>query len=114
MASIVGTVSRHPVTRALNPLTTGQAAKSNPATTVVALGGALILLNVWKSQVTPDLKEVGKDVLLVVGLVALASVAPKPVIGILWLALLLWVLKNGADVSALIQYASQSIPLGGR
>jgi hypothetical protein len=114
MASIVRTVSRHPVTRALNPLTTGQAAKSNPAATVITLAATLVLLNVWKSQVTPDLTDVGKDVLLVVALVALATAAPRPVIGILWLALLLWVLKNGADVAALIQYATSSIPIGGK
>ena len=100
--------------RALNPLTTGQAAKSNPTGTVVALAAALILLNVWKSQATPDLSVVGKDILLVIGLVALATVAPTPTIGILWLALLVWVLKNGADVQALIRWASSAIPMGGK
>lgn len=113
MASIdLEAVRRHPVTRALNPVTTGRAAQSNPGVTVVSLAGALVLLNVWKAQVPPDLRDVSKDVLLVLGLVALASVAPRPVIGVLWVALLLWVLRNGADVAGLVQQLTRSIPIG--
>src|SRR5579859_3819921 len=110
MASILN----HPVVRAVNPTTTGSAARSDPAVTVVTLAAVLIALNTWKSQTTPDLHVVGKDVLLVLGLVAAATVAPRPVVGILWIALLVWVLRNGADIEGLIRTIGQATPTGGQ
>ena len=105
-----GAVRRHPVVRALNPITTGAAARSNPTVTVLTLAVALVLLNTWKSQRPPDLGTVGKDILLVVGLVAIATVAPAVVTGILWVALLFWVLTNQPAVTDLLQRFVRQIP----
>ncbi len=108
--STASAVRRHPVTRALNPLTTGQAARSNPTVTIVTLSLALVLLNTWKGQATPELGDIGKDFLLVVGLVAIGTVAPTIVTGVLWVALLFWVLRNGAAVGDLIARVSRAVP----
>lgn len=101
----LGVVRRHGphVVRALNPVTTGAAAKAEPVVTIVTLAAALVLLNVWKGQVTPDLGNIGKDILLVVGLVAIGTVAPTVVTGVLWVALLFWVLRNQPAVTAEVQ-----------
>ncbi len=103
-------VKRHPVARALNPVTTGSAAKANPTVTVLTLAVALVLLNTWKGQVTPDLANVGKDVLLVIGLVAIGTVAPAVVTGVLWVALLFWVLTNQPAVTDLAKRVVQQTP----
>ena len=106
----VQAVRRHPVTRALNPVTTGQAAKSNPTVTIVTLSAALVLLNTWKSQAVPDLSHVGKDALLALGLVAVGTVAPEVVTDVLWVALLLWVLSNEAAVADMIGRITSQVP----
>ena len=105
-----GTVKRHPVTRALNPITTGQAAKANPTITILTLAAALVLLNIWKSQVPPDLSNVGKNFLLVIGLVAIGTVAPTVVTGVLWVALLFWVLTNQPALTDLVQRVVRQVP----
>lgn len=103
---------RH-VVRALNPITTGSSAKSDPVVTIVSLATALVLLNIWKSQVTPDLTNVGLDIMLVVGLVAIGTIAPTVVTGVLWVALLYWVLTNEPAVSSMVQGILQKVRPGG-
>lgn len=110
MPTSFGAVKRHPVTRALNPVTTGQAARSNPTVTILTLAAALVLLNIWKSQQTPDLTDVGKNFLLVIGLVAIGTIAPTVVTGVLWVALLFWVLTNQQAVTELIQRVVRQVP----
>jgi hypothetical protein len=106
-------IRRHPVVRAANPVTTGQTAKSNPTVTVVTLTVILVALNVWKGQATPSFNVIGKDFLFVVALVAIATVAPTIVIGVLWVALLLWVLMNEPAIADMIRRVSQAVDLSG-
>lgn len=104
----------HPIVRhaarAVNPITTGSEAKARPVDTVVALAVVLVALNTWKSQATPDLSKVGKDALFVIGLVAVGTFAPELVTGVLWVALLLWVLMNEPAIADMIGRISSQVP----
>jgi hypothetical protein len=110
MATSLSRIRPHHVARALNPITTGDSAKSEPIITIVSLAVALVLLNTWKGQVTPDLSNVGKDVLLVIGLVAIGTVAPTVVTGVLLVALLFWVLTNQPAVTDLVRRVVSQTP----
>ncbi len=112
MSSLTRLAGKHGgrAVRAVNPVTTGSEAKRNPVPTVLALAAVLVVLNTWKSQHTPDLSVIGKDALFVIGLVAIATVAPTVVTGILWVALLLWVLMNEPAIADLIGRVSRQTP----